>query len=1160
MKNNVRAGCLALILMILLIPALSLWANADALSSDLRYGTGDERDTVLTADALFDLLFPEETPLTAAERAYLCGESAFSFRYRSDIPDATVATDYNSEEGTLTVSVLAYSYCAENGKTVVWTPKTVRMDGEDPLDLTRDGERYVAVYRDIWYSDTFDLTVTFAFQTEISSGLSDALLTETATVAAQALETRRAYETEKAAYDEQKSAYDAYIADKAAYDEQKSAYDAYVAEKTVYDERKALYDAYVADKAAYDEAYAAYVQNRARQEAYNKALTAYYAYEAQRQQNAALYDRYEAYLRVMEQMESRVAVLNSLFIEDSHEWGFYYSLMGEIVTGVLEKRAELKSLRVSGEDIDGAKEATDALRELMQPYYDLWRAKYPSKFEKTVTLYGYYAEHYSELRTQIAKLFTHIHAIYNHGSVQTVMESNPQFKEQLPHFRQFLAQLYVVKCCLNDVETLDLSWTLPLNSEPLESIVESPLLLPDNDQADPAGIVPPTEEMTLDDSLLKPVEKPQKDFVEIEAPGLEPEAVNPPSTPPAEVADPGDAPAAVSEPVGDAPILTLTEAELLLASELESGTLPLRSPSASDRLLNLSQDVTATRSVRNRKTVTFYDWNGVPVSVREVDYGEEITDPPTLTRADAAYSYTFLGWIPYGSDADTPMSLAGITENLSLSPLFSRRAKIYTVEWIFEGRPDQTKQTTYWKYGETPICPVDPAWDGDVAATHTFLGWDREIEPVTENAVYTARYETAPAVYTITWDLGDRTETERLSYGATPVYQGSPTRAADGNVYAFRKWDRAIGQVKGDATYTAVWQKTPLIPNASDEACYADHTETTVTVYPQTDVFDLTVASDYARSNGKTLLLQRENLTLSFTPEALERLSGALCAQLEFVVKSSGSESVQFRIGCRNSLGKTVKTGLLFSVTVRYPQADSYTVAYRAEENGNWKEIDLKRYAGGRSTFTARENETVICRPEYRLQYTDETDNCNLTLLPAHAVKGTSVLLATDCAYGYEISGATLVFANGQSQEVGTTFTMPAERVRVDLRVTEIVYHITFVVDGEIVSEQTCRFGEEVQIPADPQKADSENARYLFTGWSPYVTRATGEDRNPIYTASFSETALSSEKTAKGYSIFETPLFFSAVGVVLLIAAAVVLIVFRKKIFRKKGKGISEPQ
>ena len=1157
MKTVLRSGCFALVLMLLLIPVLSLQAEADGIS-DLRYGTGDERDTILSADLLFDLLFPDEVPLTAAERAFLRGETAFSFRYRSDIPDSVVETVYNGDEGTLTVSVSAYSYCAENGRTVVWTPQTVCMDGEEPLDLTLEGETYVTVYRDIWYSDTFDLTVTFTFQTEIPSDLGDTLLTKAGTAAAQALDTRRAYDTDKAIYDAQKSAYEAYVTEKATYDEQKTAYEAYIDAKEAYDAKKAAYDAYVIEKAAYDAAYAAYEQNRARQEAYNKALTAYYAYEAQRQQNAALYERYEAYQSTMEQIESRIAILNSMFFEDSHEWVFYYSLMGEIVTGVLEKRAELKSLRVSSEDIDGAKEATEALRALMPECYDLWRASYSSKFEKEITLFQYYAEHYTELRTQITKLFHHIYSIYSHGSVQTAMENYPQTKEQIPHFRQFLAQLYVLKCCLNDIETLDPSWKIPMGTEPIESILEGPLFLTDSNQADPTGITIPTEEVILDESLLKPVEKPEKDFVEVEEPGLEPEAVADPGEAPAEVADPGEAPAAVAEPATEPPVLSLTEAELLLASESENGTLPSRSPRGVEQTLLLSRDVTATRSIRNRKTVTFYDWNGAPISVREIDYGDEIADPPTLVRPDAAYSYTFLGWIPYGSDEETPVSFAKITENLSLSPLFSSRAKIYTVEWVFEGRPEQTKQTTYWKYGEIPVCPVDPTWSGDPAATHTFMGWDREIGSVTGNTIYTAQYETSPAVYTITWDLGDRIETEQLPYGATPSYYGLPTHTADENCYEFRKWDHAIGQVKGDATYTAVWRVLPLIANAAGDACRAEHTETTMTVYPEDDTVDLTVASNYARSSGKTLLLQRENLTLSFTPEELERLSNAFCAQLEFSVESSDTDAVRFYISCRNSLGKTVKTGLSFSVTVRYPETDAYTVAYRVVQDGDLEEIDLKRYAGGRSTFSVRENEEVVCRTEYLLQYTDESDNCNLILLPIHARTGTEVLLATDCAYGYEISGATLVFASGRTEEVGTTFTMPAEPVRVLLHVTEIIYHVTFVVNGEIISEQTCRFGEEVQVPANPEKADSEEYRYLFTGWSPRVTRATGENRNPVYTASFSETPVSSEKIAKGYSIFETPLFFAAVGVVLMFVAAVVLIVFRKKIFRKKPKEISQ--
>ena len=1162
MKKIIRAVCGIMLVLAVLAAAPLFSANADGSNApDLRYGTGDDRDTVLFADALFALIYPDAPALTPGEAAYLRGETSLALRYRSDIPDALVNTAYNGDAGTLTVSVSAYSYVAENGETVRWVPVSVSMDGEPDVALSEQDGQYTAVYGDLWYSDVFDLTVKFVWNGTLPAAAADALLTEPSAAATAAIAARGAYETEKATYDAHKAAYETYLEAKTAYDAGKSDYDAYLAAKSDYDVRKAAYDVYFAEKAEYDAAVAAYDANSERQAAYERALTAYYAYEEQRKQNVALYDRYEEYVNAMEQIAARLGVLESMFVSDSHGWQFYGSLMGGTVDSVLEKRAELMSLRVSAVYIDNAKEATDALRELMHGYAELRNAAYPSDFAKQTALFAYYCEHYAELRDQTARLFDNIHAIYSYPAVRKTMESNPKTKEKMPHFRQFLAQLYVLKSCLNDIETLDFDWTLPQNDEALTSLVEEPLRPTDTNRADPTGVAIPTEEIALNGELPEPVEKPTKDFVELEDPRLrgEPEPIADPGEAPPAVADPGEAPDPV-EPYGEKPVEpNLTAAERALADEMKNGELPARSPNGGEVPFALTCTVDARRSIRNCKTVTFYDENDTPVAVREADYGAEITDPPSLRRTeDGAYSYTFLGWIPYGSLEETPVSLANITENLSLSPLFSRRAKTYEITWSVAGRT----AVEYYRYGEVPICPFDPvgAWN-DPSKVYTFTGWDVEPQAVTGTAIYTACYESATAIYTVTWDLGNRSVSEQLSYGATPHYAGSTERATDHSVYAFRGWDRPVSLVMGDATYRAVWEVTPLVANATGEACRTEQTETTVTVYPEQDVIDINTVSAYARSEGKTLFLRRGAMALSFTPAELERLFAARCTKLVFFAEPTGSEGgMLFRVECRNSLGRELQTGLTFSVVARYPASEGlYTAAYRVDGAGNRTEIDVTRYAGGRAVFAVGEGEAVVCRPEYLLQYTDENELCNPTLLPKHAEKGTTVSLATDCAYGYEVSGATLVYASGRIEEVGPVFSMPAERVRVLLKVTPIVYRVTFSVDGAIVSEQELSFGEAVALPPDPVKEDDGEYRYLFAGWSPYVTRATGEERSPCYVATFSATPIAKDTfRVDGGSFFRSPLFLGATATVAVIAAAVVLIAFRKKIFRKRGKNVGK--
>ena len=1161
MKFGRVACCAALVFAMLLVSAAAV-IPAGAEEPDLRFGRGLSTDAVLPADALFGALWPSADALTDGERAYLRAQSGAELRYRADLPDSLIGTVYNGDEGTLTVTVSPYRYAAENGAAVAWIPESAMLtDAEtgSPVGVERNfaesGDAYTVVFGDLWYSESFDITVSFGWSVAIPASVADRLLTAPRTAAEAALSAIVTYENAKSAYDAQKSAYDAYVVAKSAYDAQKSAYDAYVVAKAAYDAQKSAYDAYVAAKAEYDAKVEAYEQNRAKQEAYYEALTAYYAYEAQRKQNAELYERYEAYTSLLQGATERLAVPESMFLSDSHGWQFYGSLAGGTVDGVLARRTELQQLGVSLTLIDNAKAATDELRELTRGYAELRDATYETELEKTAALFSYYSENYPALRTQTGKLFENINAIYSHGMVQSTMEKYPETKARVPHFRQFLAQLYVLKCCLNDIETLDLSWTLPHNTTPLAELVEEPLLLTDLNRADPSGVTLPTEEVTLGEELPEPVPKPEKDFEELEDPRFlpEPEAVDPPPPEPAAVAAPAGAePAPVEPPAAEPVAPSLTAAERALAAELRQGVLPVRAAVGQPQTLKLTRSVVARRSVRNLKTVTFYEADGSVLSVREVDYGSEITDPPTPTRPeDGAYFYTFLGWIPFGSGAETPIRLSGITSDLSLSPLYEKRARTYEVVWSVAGQT----VAEYYEYGQTPVCPIDTArQSGDTV--YRFVGWSPALSPVTAPAAYTAQYETDVALYAVTWDLGDRTVTDRLPYGATPVFDGTPARAADSNLYTFRGWDRPVSRVTGDAVYRAVWRTVPLVTGASGEVYRAEHDDGAITVLQTGDVADLSAAAEYARQAGKTLNLVRGELALSFSPEELGRLSAALCTQLEFRVEPAGTEEGSvFRVACRNSLGQSLKTDLAFSVTVRYPASDGlYAMAYLVGESGERTELPMSRYAGGRAAFSVRDGETVICRPEYLLQYTDESDNCNPTLLPAHAPLGETVSLATDCTYGYEVSGATLVYANGATEDVGATFAMPAERLHVYLHVTQIVYHVTFTADGKILSEQDLLFGEEVAMPPDPSKADDGEFRYLFTGWSPYVTRrATGEERNPVYTAVFSRTPLATDEIrVRTWSFFRTPLFLGAVAAVLIVVAAILLFIFRKKIFRKR--------
>ena len=118
--------------------------------------------------------------------------------------------------------------------------------------------------------------------------------------------------------------------------------------------------------------------------------------------------------------------------------------------------------------------------------------------------------------------------------------------------------------------------------------------------------------------------------------------------------------------------------------------------------------------------------------------------------------------------------------------------------------------------------PNDPTKAEEVDKTYRFDGWFNGETRITTDTVFTesvtltAKYTAVDKLFTITWKNADGTilETdENVKYGETPTYDGeSPADcASDTTKYInFIGWTPEVVGVTGDATYTAVFEKTEV--------------------------------------------------------------------------------------------------------------------------------------------------------------------------------------------------------------------------------------------------------------------------------------------------------------------------------------------------------------
>lgn len=232
---------------------------------------------------------------------------------------------------------------------------------------------------------------------------------------------------------------------------------------------------------------------------------------------------------------------------------------------------------------------------------------------------------------------------------------------------------------------------------------------------------------------------------------------------------------------------------------------------------NWSPDITAATddttytaqfdSTVNTYTVVWKDYNGNVLETDEnVAYGtipEFNGTTPTRPSTDNV-NYVFAGWTP---------NVSPVTGDVTYIAQYTNSEKKYTVTWldddgtVLETDEDVTAGSTPSYDGETPTK------QGDAQYTYTFSGWSPEIQPVSGNATYTAKYTQSVKEYDITWKNYDATEikTDKVAYGVTPTYTGeNPAKPADAQYnYVFTGWTPEIVSVTGDAEYTA--QFTPVL-------------------------------------------------------------------------------------------------------------------------------------------------------------------------------------------------------------------------------------------------------------------------------------------------------------------------------------------------------------
>lgn len=1097
---------------------LQAYAQTDAKDA-MDFGIkGTESNQTVLPSVLFEEFFRE--PPTAVEKDYLDGLSGLSLVYNSAIPDSIVTTDYNGDTSVLDVSLPSYSYVATNGVTVEWIPQSANVDGNEQTFAFSNGI-YSCHFEGMFHSGDFEMEIDFSWTATVPAVSADALLTAPYTAGNEALTELKAYEAKLTEYNAAKAKY--------------LAYEAYL--QSVED-----YEQYVnVDLPAYEaavEAYKPYLAYLEKLAAYEEWQHYWDYQEFMSSDVQTKYLAYQAYLKELEPIKSRLNALEALFIRDSRGWQLYSSLMGGTVDQVLAKKDLLIQYNSGFKThINNADQATRILKELMQTYSNLRNAKYDSDHARLTALYAFYTANYSTLKTQFKNLYE---ALNYMGSDVLAVQSALIEKGQLEHYFQFVGQLYITQACLDDAVTMDKS--APICATLLLSEAVQPSQIVTDGKANPNGVKMPATEVPKVEKV-EPIDRPTVERVDLEPTladfgltkippePIEPEVVaKPADTAPDYAEDPGEAPDA---PVMDARLRDLAEA-------VRAGTLPKRTAQGKSHTLTFTETVTCPVSILNRKTVTFYSADGKEVLYQNTyEYGEKVVykGPDTARASDAQYHYEFLGWVLLPEK--TPAEMVA-NSNLSLYAYYRETPRFYTVTWILDGAIREMRA----QYGATPVSPFVTQRSPDKAYTYEFSGWDQEIAAVTADVTYTASFIRIPRSYEITWIVGDGSVTQSLAYGTEPVYDGDTSKAPDSYRYEFLRWDQTPTAVSGDATYTAEYRKTPLAFDENGTVLTVTHSDTAVTVFAVGNRADVREAARLAQETGKALEICWESFSVTVQNADLSLLTDSFCRQVGVAVTPTESGS-DYVLGYLNSSGRLLDTAVPATLEMRTNATGGQPHGYLADGDA-WVYME-----DGKTDIVG--SVTLRVRDVFGLEIVSD-EPCNIAKFPRFFEAGAIVDLSQiGCEFGYEISAATLVMADGSRVAVdGLTFAMPNAAAKVELTVTKIVYRVVFRVDGEMIHSAEYGYFEKIEAPADPTKDADENYTYAFAGWSPEVDLAYGNAREMVFEATFTPTPIGAT-FVPDQSLLRTVLIIAIIAVVVLTVAiiTIVILVRRRKRIKK---------
>ena len=538
-------------------------------------------------------------------------------------------------------------------------------------------------------------------------------------------------------------------------------------------------------------------------------------------------------------------------------------------------------------------------------------------------------------------------------------------------------------------------------------------------------------------------------------------------------------------------------------------------------------------------TINFY--NAAPadtiLETKSYQHGSIVTyggGEPTLTST-AKYTYTFKGWDVEPTNA---------VEDFNYHALYDSTIRSYTI--VFNNSDGSEIETATFEYGKMPSCSKIPTRATNAEWQYTHKGWKPALDYVTEDATYTAIYDSSKVEYKVTFMNGtDVIDEQMVPYGDAAIAPTNVTREG----HKFVGWNTSFSKITENLTIKALFEELTYYTvnvvdengEKIDEQKVEDGEKYVLPEATKKDgyTFDgwYNVEEGFVGNPGDEITITGNlvvkaqytviSYTITFADEDGTEISsakvayGTLPMAPEDPTKASSAQYTYTFAGWDKEITKV--TGSTTYTATYNSSVRSYTITF-ANEDGT--EISSAKVAYGTLPM-APEDPTKASSTQYT--YTFAGWDKEIT-----KVTGATTYTAT---YSTTLRSYTITFADEDGSEIssvkvayGALPIAPEDPTKAssaqytytfagwDKKITKVTesttytatynssvrsYTITFAdEDGTEISSAKVAYGTLPMAPEDPTKASTAQYTYAFAGWDKEITKVTGA---VIYTATYNK-------------------------------------------------------